>query len=111
MKNEEKIFLGSQAQGPLARDSGAPDATLCAIWALWDLHLNGLAVEGWWTRLGRVRSSRIQNLCLKGTPSSGWKCLVALRPCLGVKRSEKGRARLYFSLNIFADFLKGLPKC
>ncbi len=105
MKNEEKYFSVSQVRALLAHRSGAPDATLCAIWAPWELlkkvplsgYLNGFGLAVSWTRLGRVRLSRIRNLCLKGTPSTGRKSLVTLRPSLGdlrpslgVKRSKKG---------------------
>ncbi len=98
MKNEEKYFSGSQVRALSAHRSGAPDATLCAIWAPWELlkkippaiYLNGFGLAVSWTRLGRVRLSRIRNLCLKGTPSTGRKSLATLRPCLGVKRSKKG---------------------
>ncbi len=98
MKNEEKYFSGSQVRALSAHRSGAPDATLCAIWAPWELlknvplsgYLNGFGLAVSWTRLGRVRLSRIRNLCLEGTPSTGRKSLVTLRPCLGVKRSKKG---------------------
>ncbi len=97
MKNEEKYFSGSQVRALSAHRSGAPDATLCAIWAPWELlkkvplsgYLNGFGLAVSWTRLGRVRLSRIRNLCLKGTPSTGRKSLVTLRPSLGVKRSKK----------------------
>ncbi len=37
MKNEEKYFSGSQVRALSAHRSGAPDATLCAIWAPWEL--------------------------------------------------------------------------
>ncbi len=108
MKNEEKYFSGSQVRALSAHRSGAPDATLCAIWAPWELlkkvplsgYLNGFGLAVSWTRLGRVRLSRIRNLCLKGTPSTGRKSLVTLRPSLGDpttffggQKVKKGSAR------------------
>ncbi len=118
MKNEEKYFSGSQVRALSAHRSGAPDATLCAIWAPWELlkkvplsgYLNGFGLAVSWTRLGRVRLSRIRNLCLKGTPSTGRKSLVTLRPSLGVKRSEKCRAHVRIFLEYFClFFLKVFP--
>ncbi len=54
------------------------------------IYLNGFGLAVSWTRLARVRSSQIRNLCLGGTPSAGRKSPVTVRPCLGVKRSKKG---------------------
>ncbi len=54
------------------------------------IYLNGFGLAVSWTRLARVLSSRNWNLCLEGTPSTGRKSLVTLRPSLGVKRSKKG---------------------
>ncbi len=98
MKNEEKYFSGSQVRALSAHRSGAPDATLCVLSAPWELlkkvplsgYLNGFGLAVSWTRLAKVRLSRIQNLCLKGTPSARRKSPVTVRPCLGVKRSKKG---------------------
>ncbi len=113
MKNEEKYFSGSQAQALSARRSGAPDATLCVIWAPWDLpkkvplsaYLNGFGLAVSWTRLGKVRSSRIRNLCLKGTPSVGRKKFGDPTTLFRGQKVRKGASTyLYFSLNIFADF-------
>ncbi len=74
-------------------------------------YLNGFGLAVSWTRLGRVRLSRIRNLCLKGTPSTGRKSLVTLRPSLGVKRSEKWRAHVRIFLEYFCFiFFKGLPE-
>ncbi len=74
-------------------------------------YLNGFGLAVSWTRLGRVRLSRIRNLCLKGTPSTGRKSLATLRPSLGVKRSEKWRAHVRIFLEYFCFiFFKGLPE-
>ncbi len=119
MKNNKKCFLGSYALALLVHHSGAPDGALCAIWGPWDpsreiplaTYLNRLTIVTSWTWLRRVRSSRIRNLCLKGTPSSGWKSLVVLQPRLGVKRSEKGRAHVCIFPWIFLMiFFEALPK-
>ncbi len=118
MKNEEKYFSGSQVRALLAHRSRAPDATLCAIWAPWELlkkvplsgYLNGFGLAVSRTLLGRVRLSRIRNLCLKGTQTTGRKSLVTLRPSLGVKRSEKWRAHVRIFLKYFClFFLKVFP--
>ncbi len=81
----------------MARSGGAHEPP-CRVSGPWDvsekiplaIYLNGFGLAVSWTRLVRVRSSQIRNLCLGGTPSSGRKSLVTVRPCLGVKRSIKG---------------------
>ncbi len=57
------------------------------------IYLNGFGLAVSWTRFARVGSSRNWNICLEGTPSTGRKSLVTVRPCLGVKRSKKGAGR------------------
>ncbi len=83
--------LGGGAHEPPCRVSGPWDVSEKIPLAI---YLNGFGLAVSWTRLGRVRLSRIQNLCLKGTPTTGRKSLVTLRPSLGVKRSEKWRAHV-----------------
>ncbi len=56
------------------------------------IYLNGFGLAVSWTRFARVGSSRNWNICLEGTPSTGRKSLVTVRPSLGVKRSKKGSA-------------------
>ncbi len=78
--------------------SGGPHEPPCRVSGPWDvsekiplaIYLNGFGLAVSWTRLARVRSSQIRNLCLGGTPSAGRKSPVTVRPCLGVKRSKKG---------------------
>ncbi len=77
---------------------GGPHDPSRKVWDPWDvsekippaIYLNGCGLAVSWTRLARVGSSRNWNRCLGGTPSTGRKSLVTLRPSLGVKRSKKG---------------------
>ncbi len=81
----------------MTRSGGAQEPP-CRVSGPWDvsekiplaIYLNGIGLAVSWTRLARVRSSQIRNLCLGGTPSAGRKSLGTVRPCLGVKRSKKG---------------------
>ncbi len=95
------------AQEPPCRVSGPWDVSEKIPLAI---YLNGFGLAVSWTRLARVGSSRNLNRCLEGTPSTGRKSLVNLRPSLGVKRSEKWRAHVRIFLEYFClFFLKVLP--
>ncbi len=96
LREKKCLALGPRAFGGLL--GGPPGATVPSFGPLghfWkkippDIYLNGFGLAVSWTRFARVGSSRNWNICLKGTPSTGRKSLVTVRPCLGVKRSKKG---------------------
>ncbi len=96
--SDAKVLRSALAFGGAYR-GGAHDPR-CKFWDPWDvsekippaIYLNGFGLVVSWTRLARVGSSRNWNRCLEGTPSTGRKSLVTLRPSLGVKRSKKGYA-------------------
>ncbi len=75
-KMRKNTFRGSQVRALSAHRSGAPDATLCAIWAPWELlknvplsgYLNGFGLAVSWTRLGRVRIEPNSKSLSQGDP-------------------------------------------
>ncbi len=94
----KKTFLFTLGPRALSMSLGDPRGPRRQILGPWDpskkillaTYLNGFTIVTSWTRLRKVRLTRVRHLRIVTVPSSGRKSLVTLRPPLGVKRSKKG---------------------
>ncbi len=94
----QKTFLFTLGPRALSMSLGGPPGATAQNLGPWDpskkillaTYLNGFTIVTSWTRLRKVRLTRVRHLLIVTVPSSGRKSLVTLRPPLGVKRSKKG---------------------